>query len=114
MNDWKPGTPRGRKTSEESDGHRGQSDGHSPPRRTGSGRIGRGGQRGGGRQERRDWEPRTPRDGEPGETGGQGRRGGRRGRGGEGGGGGTPGGMDRKSKVSEGEMHRVLLIGSKL
>ncbi|KAK2846590.1 hypothetical protein Q5P01_009589 [Channa striata] len=82
VNDWKHGTPRGRKT-------------------TGSGRVSRGGHRGGGRQERRDWEPRTPRDGEPGESGGQGRRGGRRGRGGEGGGGGTPGGMDRKSKEWE-------------
>ncbi|XP_041797221.1 coiled-coil domain-containing protein 9 isoform X6 [Chelmon rostratus] len=128
VNDWKPGVPRGRKTSEESDGHRGpsdghrgpseghrgpsdgqrgQSDGHSPPRRMGTGRVGRGGQRGGGgggRQERRDREPRTPRDGEPGESGGQGRRGGRRGRGGEGGGGGgggTPGGIDRKSKEWE-------------
>ncbi|XP_044059377.1 coiled-coil domain-containing protein 9 isoform X3 [Siniperca chuatsi] len=121
VNDWKPGAPRGRKVSEESDGHggqsdahrgqsdahrgqsdahrgqsdghRGQSDAHSPPRRTGSGRMGRGGQRGGGgRQERRDREPRTPRDGEPGESGGQGRRGGRRGRGGEGRGGGGGGG----------------------
>ncbi|XP_055369966.1 coiled-coil domain-containing protein 9 isoform X2 [Betta splendens] len=106
VNDWKPATPRGQKTSEDSDGPRGQSDGHSPPRRTGSGRLGRGGQRGGGRQEKREWEPRTPREGEPGETGGQGRRGGRRGRGGEGGGGGgggsTPGGgMDRKSKEWE-------------
>ncbi|KAM9319053.1 coiled-coil domain-containing protein 9 isoform 2-T3 [Pholidichthys leucotaenia] len=90
VNDWKPGTPRGWKTSEESDGH-------SPTRRTGSGRMSRGGQRGGGgRQERRDREPRTPRDGEPGESGGQGRRGGRRGRGE-----GTPGGMDRKSKEWE-------------
>ncbi|XP_030600358.1 coiled-coil domain-containing protein 9 isoform X3 [Archocentrus centrarchus] len=103
VNDWKPATPRGRKTSEESEGHRGQSDGHSPPRRTGSGRMGRGGQRGGGggggggRQDRRDREPRTPRDGEPGEPGGPGRRGGRRGRGGEG----TPGGVDRKSKEWE-------------
>nr|XP_046245914.1 coiled-coil domain-containing protein 9 isoform X2 [Scatophagus argus] len=107
VNDWKPGVPRGRKTSEESDGHGGPSDSHSPPRRKGSGRVGRGGQRGGGaRQERRDREPRTPRDGEPGEPGGQGRRGGRRGRGGEGGGGGgggggTPGGIDRKSKEWE-------------
>uniref|UniRef100_A0A3Q1CDF1 Coiled-coil domain containing 9 n=1 Tax=Amphiprion ocellaris TaxID=80972 RepID=A0A3Q1CDF1_AMPOC len=92
VNDWKPATPRGRKSSEESDGHRGQSDGRSPPRRTGSG---------GGRQERREWEPRTPRDGEPGEAGGPGRRGGRRGRGGGGGGEGTPGGMDRKSKEWE-------------
>ncbi|XP_050934836.1 coiled-coil domain-containing protein 9 isoform X1 [Lates calcarifer] len=31
VNDWKPGTPRGRKMSEESDGHRGQSDGHRGP-----------------------------------------------------------------------------------
>ncbi|XP_051813791.1 coiled-coil domain-containing protein 9 [Acanthochromis polyacanthus] len=100
VNDWKPGTPRGRKSSEESDSHRGQSDGRSPPRRTGSGRVGRGGGGGGGRQERREWEPRTPRDGEPGEAGGPGRRGGRRGRGG-GGGEGTPGGMDRKSKEWE-------------
>ncbi|CAJ1064831.1 coiled-coil domain-containing protein 9 isoform X3 [Xyrichtys novacula] len=128
VNDWKPSTPRGRKSSEgseghgggQSDNHRGQSDGHSsPPRRTGSGRVGRGGQRG-GRQERREWEPRTPRDGEPGEPGGQGRRGGRRGRGGDRGGGGgdrggggagggdrgageggTPGGMDKKSKEWE-------------
>ncbi|XP_004569688.2 coiled-coil domain-containing protein 9 isoform X3 [Maylandia zebra] len=128
VNEWRPGTPRGRKTSEESDSHRGQSDGRSPPRRTGSGRMSRGGQRGGGgggggqvgqgvggggggRQDRRDWEPRTPRDGEPGEAGGHGRRGGRRGggggrggggRGGGGGGGeGTPGGIDRKSKEWE-------------
>ncbi|XP_019121122.2 coiled-coil domain-containing protein 9 [Larimichthys crocea] len=113
VNDWKPGVPRGRKTSEEGDGHGGPSDSHSPPRRMGSGRLGRGGQRG-ARQERREWEPRTPRDGEPGESGGQGRRGGRRGRGGEGrgrggggeggggeGGGGTPGGIDRKSKEWE-------------
>ncbi|KAM6987416.1 coiled-coil domain-containing protein 9, partial [Tautogolabrus adspersus] len=28
INDWKPGTPRGRKTSEETDGHGGQNDGH--------------------------------------------------------------------------------------
>nr|XP_019959530.1 PREDICTED: coiled-coil domain-containing protein 9 isoform X1 [Paralichthys olivaceus]XP_019959531.1 PREDICTED: coiled-coil domain-containing protein 9 isoform X1 [Paralichthys olivaceus] len=112
VNDWKPGTPRGRKTSEESDGQRGQNDSHSPSRRMGSGRLGRGGQRGGGgRQERREWEPRTPRSGEPGELGGQGRRGGGRrerggggegrGGGGEGRGGGTPGGVDRKSKEWE-------------
>ncbi|XP_035010400.2 coiled-coil domain-containing protein 9 isoform X4 [Hippoglossus stenolepis] len=92
VNDWKPGTPRGRKTSEESDGQRGQNDSNSPPRRMGSGRVGRGGQRGGagGRPERREWEPRTPRGGEPGELGGQGRRGGgrrERGGGGEGRGG---------------------------
>ncbi|XP_008424875.1 coiled-coil domain-containing protein 9 isoform X1 [Poecilia reticulata] len=124
VNDWKPSTPRGRKKSEESDSPKGQSDGRSPPRRTGSGRVGRGGQRGGGgggRQERMDWETRTPREGESAEPGGQGRRGGRRGgRGGRGGGGGggggggreggagsgggdegTPGGMDRKSKEWE-------------
>ncbi|XP_027855263.1 coiled-coil domain-containing protein 9 isoform X1 [Xiphophorus couchianus] len=121
VNDWKPSTPRGRKKSEESDSPKGQSDGRSPPRRTGSGRVGRGGQRGGGgggRQERRDWETRTPREGESAEPGGQGRRGGRRGgRGGRGAGGGggvreggagsgsgeegTPGGMDRKSKEWE-------------
>ncbi|XP_075330685.1 coiled-coil domain-containing protein 9 [Odontesthes bonariensis] len=119
INDWKPGTPRGRKTSEESEGPRGPSDGHSPPRRTGSGRLSWGSQRGGGgggggRQERRDREPRTPREGESGDSGGQqGRRGGRRARGGGGGGGrgggrgrgeeeeGTPGGMDRKSKEWE-------------
>ncbi|XP_056139536.1 coiled-coil domain-containing protein 9 isoform X2 [Lampris incognitus] len=112
-NDWKPGTPRGRRTSEDSDGGpRAQSEAHSPSRRTGSGRLSRGGQRergGGGRQERRDREPRperTPRDGETGEGGGQGRRGGRRGRGGGGGGsgGGGPGpqaGIDRKSKEWE-------------
>ncbi|XP_041850850.1 coiled-coil domain-containing protein 9 isoform X3 [Melanotaenia boesemani] len=100
VNDWKPGTPHGRKT-EESDSHRGPSDVHSPPRRTGSGRLSRGGQRGGGgggggggRQDRRDRDPRTPREGESGETGGQGWRGGRRGRGGESM---PPGGMDRKS-----------------
>uniref|UniRef100_A0A3B3TLK1 Coiled-coil domain containing 9 n=2 Tax=Poecilia latipinna TaxID=48699 RepID=A0A3B3TLK1_9TELE len=119
VNDWKPSTPRGRKKSEESDSPKGQSDGRSPPRRTGSGRVGRGGQRGGGegggRQERRDRETRTPREGESAEPGGQGRRGGRRGgRGGRGGGGGreggagsgggdegTPGGLDRKSKEWE-------------
>nr|XP_057936757.1 coiled-coil domain-containing protein 9 isoform X2 [Doryrhamphus excisus] len=105
VDEWKPPTPRGRKVSEDSDGH-------SPPRRTGSGRVGRGGGPrggggGGGRQERREREPRTPRGGEPAEMGGQGRRGGRRGRGGGGGGGGdadaggTPGGVDRKSKEWE-------------
>lgn len=111
VNDWK--LPRGRKTSEGSDGHGGPNDSHSPPRRKGPGRGGRGGQRGGGgigggrgggdRQERREREPRTPREGEHGESGGPGRRGGRRGKGGEGlgggQGGGTPGGIDRKSKV---------------
>uniref|UniRef100_A0A3Q2Q5V0 Coiled-coil domain containing 9 n=1 Tax=Fundulus heteroclitus TaxID=8078 RepID=A0A3Q2Q5V0_FUNHE len=64
VNDWKPSTPRGRKKSEEDDGPKGPSDGRSPPRRSGSGRVGRGGQRGGGggggggggRQERRDRE----------------------------------------------------------
>ncbi|KAM9801707.1 coiled-coil domain-containing protein 9 [Neosynchiropus ocellatus] len=121
LNDRKP---RGRKTSEDSDGH-------SPPRRTGSGRVGQGGQRGGTRPERREWEPRTPRDGEPkaprdgepkpqrhadsrpprdaerrphrdgdpAESGSQGRRGGRRGRGG--GAAGPPGGGDRKNKEWE-------------
>uniref|UniRef100_A0A8C2WNR4 Coiled-coil domain containing 9 n=1 Tax=Cyclopterus lumpus TaxID=8103 RepID=A0A8C2WNR4_CYCLU len=69
----------------------GPSDGHSPPRRTSSGRMDRGGGGGGRRQERREWEPRTPKDGEPGESGGPGRRGGRRGRGGGGGGGGGSG-----------------------
>ncbi|XP_054651084.1 coiled-coil domain-containing protein 9 isoform X2 [Dunckerocampus dactyliophorus] len=102
VDEWKPPTPRGRKASEENDGH-------SPPRRTGSGRVGWGGGPrgggGGGRPERREREPRTPRGGEPAETGGQGRRGGRRGRGAAGGGGGdaggTPGGVDRKSKEWE-------------
>uniref|UniRef100_A0A8C5DWB0 Coiled-coil domain containing 9 n=1 Tax=Gouania willdenowi TaxID=441366 RepID=A0A8C5DWB0_GOUWI len=107
-NDWKPGTPLGRKTSEGSDMQRGLSDGRSPPRGVGSGRVARGGHRGGegrgGRQERR--EPKTPRDGDTGDSGGQGHRGGRRGRGGRGGGGGgggegTPGGTDRKSKEWE-------------
>ncbi|XP_037534282.1 coiled-coil domain-containing protein 9 [Nematolebias whitei] len=106
VNDWSPGTPRGRKTSEENDEPKGPSEDLNTPRRTGSGRLGRGGQRGGGSgvgggrgggQERRTWEPRTPREGEPGESGGQGHRGGRRGRGGEG----TPGGPDRKSKEWE-------------
>lgn len=107
MNDWKTGVPRGRKTSEESDGHDRPSEGHSPPRRKGTGRVGRGGgQRGGGaggRQERGEREPRTPRNGEHGESAGQGRRGRRRGGGGVGGGGGTPVGIDRKSKVSGAE-----------
>ncbi|XP_051933993.1 coiled-coil domain-containing protein 9 isoform X1 [Hippocampus zosterae] len=106
VEDWKPTMPRGRRASEENDGPRGPS--HSPPRRTGSGRMARGGApRGGGgvRQERRTREPRAPRDGEPGEGGGE-RRGGRRGRGGPSGGGGgdalgTPGGVDRKSKEWE-------------
>uniref|UniRef100_A0A3B5KWN4 Uncharacterized protein n=1 Tax=Xiphophorus couchianus TaxID=32473 RepID=A0A3B5KWN4_9TELE len=102
VNDWKPSTPRGRKKSEESDSPKGQSDGRSPPRRTGSGRVGRGGQRGGGgggRQERRDWETRTPREGESAEPGGQGRRGGRRGgRGGRGGGGGVREGGEWEEK----------------
>ncbi|XP_033971753.1 LOW QUALITY PROTEIN: coiled-coil domain-containing protein 9 [Trematomus bernacchii] len=104
VNDWKPVTPRARKTSEES--QRGPNSEHSPQRKTGSGRMSRGGQRG-GRQERREWEPRTPREGEPGETGGPGRRGGRRGRGGGGEGRGRGGGerggrgADRKSKEWE-------------
>uniref|UniRef100_A0A1A7XEG1 Coiled-coil domain containing 9 n=1 Tax=Iconisemion striatum TaxID=60296 RepID=A0A1A7XEG1_9TELE len=86
VNDWKAATPRGRKSSEEKDDHKGLGDDLSTPRRTGSGRVGRGGPRGGGggRQERRDQEPRTPREVEPGEPGGPGRRGGRRGRGGGG------------------------------
>ncbi|XP_034087752.1 coiled-coil domain-containing protein 9 isoform X2 [Gymnodraco acuticeps] len=104
-----------------SEGQRRPNSEHSPQRKMGSGRMSRGGQRG-GRQERREWEPRTPREGEPGEAGGPGRRGGggRRGRGGEGRGrgggeggegtpggspggtpGGTPGGPDRKSKEWE-------------
>lgn len=119
MNDWKPSVPRGRKTSEDSDSHGGTSEGQSPPRRKGSGRLGRGGQRGGGgRQERRDREPRTPRTGEHGEPVGPGRRGGRRGRGGEGGGGGgvggggTPGGIDRKSKVSRTNLHEGIIRNS--
>ncbi|KAI3354073.1 hypothetical protein L3Q82_018467 [Scortum barcoo] len=110
VNEWKSGAPRGRKTSEESDGHGGQNDGHSPPRRTGSGRVGRGGQRGGGgRQERREREPRTPRDGEAGESGGQGgqggqgRRGGRKGRGG--GGGGGEGGRKRRRRRRDTRRH---------
>uniref|UniRef100_H3CMV9 Coiled-coil domain containing 9 n=1 Tax=Tetraodon nigroviridis TaxID=99883 RepID=H3CMV9_TETNG len=86
VNDWKPSVPRGRKTSEDSDTHGGQSEGQSPPRRKGSGRLGRGGQRGGGgRQERREREPRTPRTGENGEPVGQGPR----------------SGIDRKSKEWE-------------
>ncbi|XP_046891423.1 LOW QUALITY PROTEIN: coiled-coil domain-containing protein 9 [Hypomesus transpacificus] len=115
MNDWKStGPPRGRRTSEEGDG--------SPPRRAGSGRLGRGGQRGGGaRQERREprpdrGEPRPERpykEGETGEGPGMGRRGGRRGgRGGREGGGREGGGRegggreagsggDRKSKEWE-------------
>ncbi|XP_037123855.1 coiled-coil domain-containing protein 9 isoform X4 [Syngnathus acus] len=106
VEDWKAATPYSRRSSEENDGPRGPSDGHSPHRRMGSGRLSRGGTPrggGGGRQERRPREPRTPRDGEPGDAGG--RRGGRRGRGGGGGGGGdaggTPGGGDRKSKEWE-------------
>ncbi|XP_029372957.1 coiled-coil domain-containing protein 9 isoform X3 [Echeneis naucrates] len=99
VNDWKPGTPRGRKSSNESEGVRGQGDSHSPNRRTGSTRGGRLGHRGGSRQEKREREPRTPREGEPGESGRHGRRGARRG--GEGGGGETRGGIDRKSKEWE-------------
>uniref|UniRef100_A0A087YGZ4 Coiled-coil domain containing 9 n=1 Tax=Poecilia formosa TaxID=48698 RepID=A0A087YGZ4_POEFO len=55
VNDWKPSTPRGRKKSEESDSPKGQSDGRSPPRRTGSGRVGRGAGR-----------PELPDEGTPG------------------------------------------------
>uniref|UniRef100_A0AAY5L7B3 Coiled-coil domain containing 9 n=1 Tax=Esox lucius TaxID=8010 RepID=A0AAY5L7B3_ESOLU len=127
INEWKKGPPRGRRDSEEGDAPKQLDD--SPPQRAGSGRLGRGGQRGPGqRQERREHRPdrpladprqahdRAPRDdrgpglegpGEaPGEAHGRGApRGGRRGRGGRGGreredGGGPPGG-DRKSKEWE-------------
>ncbi|XP_038817363.1 coiled-coil domain-containing protein 9-like [Salvelinus namaycush] len=58
INDWKQGPPRDRRDSEE--GYDPRPQGESPPRRASSGRLSRGGQRGGGsRQERR--EQRTDR-----------------------------------------------------
>ncbi|XP_037402423.1 coiled-coil domain-containing protein 9 isoform X3 [Pygocentrus nattereri] len=103
VNDRKSGSHHGDHGPEEGDG--GQPHGESPPRKTGSGRLNRGGQRGGSqRSERR--EPRsdkgdlrtdrTPREGE----GGEGRpRGGRRG--GRGGSQQVGSGSDRKSKEWE-------------
>ncbi|KAG7470752.1 hypothetical protein MATL_G00117220 [Megalops atlanticus] len=122
INDRKPGTPRGGRGPEEGEAPRSQ--GESPPRRTGSGRLSRGTPPGGPRQERREprhdkaeprqdrTEPRSDRplwDSEAGEGPGRNERtprGGRRGRGGGGGGGGggTPQGglgVDRKSKEWE-------------
>ncbi|XP_064830607.1 coiled-coil domain-containing protein 9-like isoform X2 [Oncorhynchus masou masou] len=59
INDWKQGPPRGRRNSEEGEGPRAQ--GESPLLRAGSGRLSRGGQRGGGpRQERREQRPDRP------------------------------------------------------
>ncbi|XP_036418147.1 coiled-coil domain-containing protein 9 isoform X6 [Colossoma macropomum] len=101
VNDRKSGSHRGDHGPEEGDG--GQPHGESPPRKTGSGRLNRGGQRGGSqRSERREPRPdkgdlrtdRPPWEGE----GGEGRpRGGRRG----GRGGSQQGGSDRKSKEWE-------------
>eukprot|EP00063_Salmo_salar_P043000 XP_014017835.1 PREDICTED: coiled-coil domain-containing protein 9-like isoform X2 [Salmo salar] len=59
INDWKQGPPRDRRDSEEGDDPRPQVE--SPPRRASSGRLSRGGQRGGGsRQERREQRPDRP------------------------------------------------------
>ncbi|XP_030634376.1 coiled-coil domain-containing protein 9 [Chanos chanos] len=107
VNDRKGALHHGEQGPEEGDGFP-RPQGESPPRRTGSGRLNRGGQRGGGgpRSERREPRPdRQPWDGESGDgppRGERNQRGGRRG--GRGGGGGTPGGgsgSDRKSKEWE-------------
>ncbi|KAJ7995212.1 hypothetical protein DPEC_G00242200 [Dallia pectoralis] len=118
-NEWKKGPPRGRRDSEEGDVPRQLDD--SPPRRPGSGRLSRGGQRGGGqRPDRREQRPdrpladprqahdRPPREDRgpgmegPGEVPGRGApRGGRRARGGRGRDDGGPQGGDRMSKEWE-------------
>ncbi|XP_073674029.1 coiled-coil domain-containing protein 9 isoform X2 [Garra rufa] len=112
VNDRKPAGHRGDQVPEEEES--GRPHGESPPHRTGSGRLSRGGHRGGRREPRLNkgepWSERQPQDGEGGE--GPARterpsRGGRRGGGGRGGGGGGGGGMqggsgsDRKSKEWE-------------
>lgn len=108
-NDRKPAGPRGDPGPEEEEP--GRPHGESPPNRTGSGRLSRGGQR----RERREPRPnkgeprpdRQPQDGEVGESPAnteRSSRGGRRGgRGGGGGGGGMQAGpgSDRKSKEWE-------------
>ncbi|XP_048837213.1 coiled-coil domain-containing protein 9 isoform X2 [Brienomyrus brachyistius] len=124
INERKPGAPRGGVTPEEADPAAIQ--GESSPKKPGSGRLSRGGPRGGVWQDRKEARQnkqevkqdkaesrpdRSPREGEP--RDGQGwpertPRGGRRGRGGGPPGGGPPGGgppggagSDRKSKEWE-------------
>ncbi|XP_052431895.1 coiled-coil domain-containing protein 9 isoform X1 [Carassius gibelio] len=107
VNDRKPAAHRGDQGPEEEES--GQLHGESPPHRTGSGRMSRGGHRGGRREPRSNkgelWSERQPQDDEGGEGPARSERssrGGRRG-GRGGGGGGTQGGSgpDRKSKEWE-------------
>lgn len=106
VNDRKPAVHRGDQGPEEEES--GRPFGESPPQRTGSGRLSRGGHRGGRREPRSNkgepWSERQPQDGEGGEGPARSERtsrGGWRGGGGGRGGGGTQGGSgsDRKSKV---------------
>ncbi|XP_067221369.1 coiled-coil domain-containing protein 9 isoform X1 [Chanodichthys erythropterus] len=107
VNDRKPAGNRGDQGLEEEEPGRPHCE--SPPNRTGSGRLSRGGHRGGRREPRPNrgepWPDRQPQDGEGGEgpvRTERSSRGGRRG-GGGGRGGGTQGGpgSDRKSKEWE-------------
>ncbi|XP_043114797.1 coiled-coil domain-containing protein 9 isoform X2 [Puntigrus tetrazona] len=115
VNDRKPAAHRGEQGPEEEES--GRPHGESPPQRTGSGRLNRGGHRGGRREPRlkvEPWSERQPQDGDGGEGPARSERtsrGGRRGGGGRGGGGGGGGvggggtqagsGSDRKSKEWE-------------
>lgn len=104
VNDRKPAAHRGDQGPEEEES--GQPHGESPPHRAGSGRLSRGGHRGGRREPRSNkgelWSERQPQDGEDGEGPARSERSSRGGRRGGRGGGGTQGGSgsDRKSKVT--------------
>uniref|UniRef100_A0A9J7WX80 Coiled-coil domain containing 9 n=1 Tax=Cyprinus carpio carpio TaxID=630221 RepID=A0A9J7WX80_CYPCA len=105
VNDRKPASHRGDQGPEEEES--GLPHGESPPHRTGSGRLSRGGPRGGRREPRSNkgepWSERQPQDGEGGEGPARTERFSRGGRRGGRGGGGTQGGSgsDRKSKEWE-------------
>ncbi|XP_016388089.1 coiled-coil domain-containing protein 9-like [Sinocyclocheilus rhinocerous] len=104
-NDRKPASHRGDQGPEEEES--GLPHGESPPHRTGSGRLSRGGHRGGRREPRSNkgepWSERQPQDGEGGEGPARTERSSRGGWRGGRGGGGTQGGSgsDRKSKEWE-------------
>ncbi|XP_016084775.1 coiled-coil domain-containing protein 9-like isoform X2 [Sinocyclocheilus grahami] len=104
VNDRKPAAHRGDQGPEEESG---RPHGESPPHRTGSGRLSRGGHRGGRREPRSNkgepWSERQPQDDEGGEGPARSERSSRGGQRGGRGGGGTQGGSgsDRKSKEWE-------------
>ncbi|XP_016412479.1 coiled-coil domain-containing protein 9-like isoform X2 [Sinocyclocheilus rhinocerous] len=105
VNDRKPAAHRGDQGPEEEES--GRPHGESPPHRTGSGRLSRGGHHSGRREPRSNkgepWSERQPQDGEGGEGPARSERSSRGGQRGGRGGGGTQGGSgsDRKSKEWE-------------